>query len=249
MRERVDRLLVQRGLAPSRTRARALIEAGKVEADGVLVARPSDRLDGGCALVITELDHPYVSRGGQKLAGALGALGLDVRGLLVADIGASTGGFTDCVLRAGATHVYAVDVGHDQLHPSLREDARVTSLEGVNARYLTAHSLPLAVDLVVVDASFISLAKLLPAIASLLREDGRVLALVKPQFEVGPAHVGRRGVVDDDVLRAQALHEVVEAAAACGLRLRGSVDSEVHGPQGNREIFALFAREGPAAGT
>jgi 23S rRNA (cytidine1920-2'-O)/16S rRNA (cytidine1409-2'-O)-methyltransferase len=244
MRERVDRMLVQRGLAPSRTRARALVEAGKVLADGVPVARASDLRDVRCALSVSELDHPYVSRGGLKLAGALRALALDVRGLVVADIGASTGGFTDCVLRAGAAHVYAVDVGHDQLHPALRTDARVTSLEGVNARYLTCESLPARVDLVVVDASFISLAKLLAALTSLLRADGRLLALVKPQFEVGPEHVGRRGVVDDDALRARALREVVDAAAACGLQLRASVDSEVHGPQGNREIFALFARDG-----
>ena len=242
MRERVDRLLVQRGLAPSRTRARALIESGKVLADGAPIARPSDLLASDCKLEVGELDHPYVSRGGLKLAGALEALALDVTGLVVADVGASTGGFTDVVLRAGASRVYAIDVGHDQLHPSLRADPRVVAYEGVNARYLTHESLPEPVDLVVVDASFIGLGKLLPALVQLLGAHGRMLALVKPQFELGPGRVGRRGVVSDDALRAEALSDVIAVAATCGLGCTASVDSVLPGPQGNREIFALFKR-------
>ncbi|MDB4986951.1 MAG: binding methyltransferase FtsJ like protein [Myxococcaceae bacterium] len=241
-RERVDRLLVERELAPSRTRARALIEAGKVLANRVPVTRPSELFLGDVELTITELDHPYVSRGGLKLAGALRDLSLDVRGCVVADIGASTGGFTDCVLQSGALRVYAIDVGHDQLHPQLQSDPRVSSREGVNARHLTASSLPELVDLVVVDASFISLAKLLPALVSLLTERGKLLALVKPQFEVGPDRVGRRGVVSDDALRGAALDDVSAAARELGLSLLASVDSQVAGPEGNREIFALFVR-------
>jgi 23S rRNA (cytidine1920-2'-O)/16S rRNA (cytidine1409-2'-O)-methyltransferase len=242
-RERVDKLLVERGLAPSRTRARALVEAGKVSAEGVLVARASELFAPEVELTISELDHPYVSRGGLKLAGALDDLTLDLRGLVIADIGASTGGFTDCALRRGALRVYAIDVGHGQLHPSLHADARVIAAEGVNARHLTSSSLPEPIDLVLVDASFISLGKLLPALVTLLHAQGRLLALVKPQFEVGPERVGRRGVVSDDALRSQALAGVTAESAQLGLRLLASADSRIEGPEGNREIFALFVRD------
>ncbi|HEX5659509.1 MAG TPA: TlyA family RNA methyltransferase [Polyangiales bacterium] len=239
-RERADRLLVACGLAPSRTRARALIEAGKVFADGAPVKTASDLLAPAAVLTLSELDHPYVSRGGAKLEGALDDLKVEVRALVVADIGASTGGFTDCVLQRGATRVYAIDVGHDQLHPTLRTDPRVIAHEGVNARELT--SLPEPIDLVVVDASFISLTKLLPALAKLVREGGRVLALVKPQFEVGPDHLGKRGVVTDDALRERALQDVISAAQTLTLRFLASADCRLLGPEGNREIFALFER-------
>ncbi|MEY4515167.1 MAG: hypothetical protein RLZZ450_7289 [Pseudomonadota bacterium] len=241
-RERVDRLLVERGLAPSRTRARALIEAGKVFADGAAVSRASDLFAAEVTLTVSELDHPYVSRGGLKLVGALDDLQLDVTGLVVADIGASTGGFTDCALQRGATRVYAIDVGHAQLHPKLAADARVIAREGVNARHLTGDSLPEPVDLVLVDASFISLGKLLPALVLLLPSQGRLLSLVKPQFEVGPEHVGARGVVSDDDLRASALAGVCAAAAVLGLAMIGHADSRLAGPEGNREIFALFVK-------
>ncbi len=217
-----------------------MIEAGKVLANELPVASASDLFAPDVALTV-ELDHPFVSRGGLKLQGALDDLALDVRGLVVADIGASTGGFSDCVLQRGAARVYAIDVGHDQLHEKLRRDERVIAREGVNARELTRDSLPELVDLVVVDASFISLTKLLPALASLLNERGRLLALVKPQFEVGPEHIGKRGVVSDDAQRERALHEVAASASPLGLRLLTHADSHVAGPQGNREIFALFA--------
>jgi 23S rRNA (cytidine1920-2'-O)/16S rRNA (cytidine1409-2'-O)-methyltransferase len=183
-----------------------------------------------------------VSRGGLKLEGALEDLKVDVRGLSVADIGASTGGFTDCVLRHGAARVYAIDVGHAQLDPRLRADSRVVCMEGFNARHLRADTLPEAVALVVVDASFISLTKLLAALVALLTPEGRVLALVKPQFEVGKAQVSKRGVVRDDALRVQALDGVVQAARELGLSLEGHVDCRIEGPEGNREIFALFSR-------
>ena len=241
-RERADRLLTERGLAPSRTRARALIEADKVFANGVLVARASDMLAADVELSVSEPDHAFVSRGGLKLAGALDDLAVELAGAVVADIGASTGGFTDCVLQRGATRVYAIDVGHGQLHEKLRNDPRVIARERVNARHLDAHSLPEPVQLVVVDASFIGLSKLLPALVTLLAPGGRLLALVKPQFEVGPERVGRRGVVRDDALRGEALLEVSAAAQALGFALLASVDSQIAGPEGNREIFALFAR-------
>jgi 23S rRNA (cytidine1920-2'-O)/16S rRNA (cytidine1409-2'-O)-methyltransferase len=241
-RERVDRLLVERGLAPSRTRARALIEAGKVFAEGALVSRASELFAAEVSLTISELDHPYVSRGGLKLAGALDDLRLDLQGRVLADIGASTGGFTDCALQRGAARVYAIDVGHAQLHPRLASDPRVIAREGVNARHLCADSLPEPVDVVLVDASFISLRKLLPALVSLLRAGGQLLALVKPQFEVGPEHVGARGVVSDDDLRASALRDVCADAAGLALTLLGHTDSRLAGPEGNREIFALFQK-------
>ncbi len=240
-RERIDRVLVDRGLAPSRTRARALIENGKVSVAGCLVQKPSDFVSPSAPIEV-EPDHPYVSRGGLKLEGALRDLALNPQGLVAADIGASTGGFTDCLLRHGATRVYAIDVGHGQLHPSLAGDARVVSMEGVNARHLAQDALPERVDLVVVDASFISLTKLLHAIVQLLGDAGRVLALVKPQFEVGPSGVGKRGVVSSDELRHSALAQVVAAAEALGLRAQGHVDCQLPGPEGNREIFVLLER-------
>jgi 23S rRNA (cytidine1920-2'-O)/16S rRNA (cytidine1409-2'-O)-methyltransferase len=240
-RERIDRLLLARGLVETRTRARALIEAGKVSADGRVVQKPSELVEVGAQLDVAP-HQGFVSRGGLKLAGALEDLRVDPAGLTVADIGASTGGFTDCVLRAGARRVYAIDVGRAQLHASLRADSRVVSMEGVNARALQAGSLPEPVDLVVVDASFIGLTKLLPALVELLAQDGQLLALVKPQFEVGPAQLGKHGVVRSETLRAEALASVVESARSLGLSLRAHAESRVPGPRGNREIFALFAR-------
>ncbi|MFT3926289.1 MAG: TlyA family RNA methyltransferase [Myxococcales bacterium] len=240
-RERIDRVLVARGLVPSRARARALIEAGKVTVAGRAVTKVSDLVDPAAPVDVAP-DHPYVSRGGLKLEGALEDLGIDPRGAVVADIGASTGGFTDCLLRRGAQRSYALDVGHGQLHPSLAADPRVISMEGVNARYVDATSLPELVDLLVVDASFISLTKLLPAMLQLMKPTARMLALVKPQFEVGPSEVGKRGVVTDDALRALALTDVCAAAQALGLTTQGHAESRLSGPEGNREIFVLFAR-------
>lgn len=240
-RDRIDRLLVARGLSDSRARAQALIAAGSVRVDGVVVDKPSTLVAEDAAIEVTP-EHSYVSRGGFKLEGALSDLGLSVRAACVADIGASTGGFTDCVLAHGARRVYAIDVGHDQLHARLRDDPRVVSLEGVNARTLSAESLPEPVDLVVVDASFIGLEKLLPALVTLLSPRGVLLALVKPQFELGPRHVGKRGVVRDDALRRAAVEQVVSAAAALGLQKRGETECRLPGPEGNREVFVLLER-------
>jgi 23S rRNA (cytidine1920-2'-O)/16S rRNA (cytidine1409-2'-O)-methyltransferase len=240
-RERLDKLLVQRGLCESRARAQAAIEAGSVRVDGALVDKPASMIAEDAALELAG-EQRYVSRGGLKLEGALVDLALSVRDLCVADIGASTGGFSDCVLAHGARRVYAIDVGHGQLHPRLRSDARVLSMEGVNARELSASSLPERVDLVLVDASFISLLKLLPALITLLTDAGALLLLVKPQFEVGPEHIGKRGVVRDDAQRQRAVDDVAEAARALGFPRSAQVDSRLPGPEGNREIFLLLQR-------
>jgi 23S rRNA (cytidine1920-2'-O)/16S rRNA (cytidine1409-2'-O)-methyltransferase len=240
-RERIDRLLVARGLVPSRARAQSLIAAGHVRVDGQRVDKPSD-MTLPDAVIMLDDQLRYVSRGGDKLAGALEDLALSVVDLVIADIGASTGGFCDCVLQAGARRVYAIDVGHDQLHARVRDDARVVRMDGVNARELTQASLPEPVDLVLVDASFISLTKLLPALVGLLAPHGRLLCLVKPQFEVGPEHVGKRGVVRDDTQRERAVVEVAEAARELGLTPLGEAECRLPGPEGNREIFLLLGR-------
>jgi 23S rRNA (cytidine1920-2'-O)/16S rRNA (cytidine1409-2'-O)-methyltransferase len=241
-RQRLDQRLVELGLAPSRARAQAMIRAGIVRVDDAPADKASAGVSSTSVIALAEQDHPYVSRGGLKLAGALDDLAVDPAGLVVADVGASTGGFSDCVLRRGALRVYAIDVGHAQLHARLRDDPRVVNMEGVNARALTRESLPEPVELVVVDASFIGLGKLLPAIVALLAPTGRVLALVKPQFELGPELVGKSGVVRDDGLRARALAGVIDEASALGLRCLGQIECRVPGPEGNRELFALFAR-------
>lgn len=236
-KKRADVLLVERGLAESRERARALLMAGLVYSGEKRIDKAGTPLDDATPLEVRGAANPYVSRGGLKLAGALDALGVDPKGAVVADVGASTGGFTDCVLQRGAARVYAIDVGHGQLHEKLQGDARVVSLERTNARHLTPASLPEAVDLVVVDASFISLGKLLGGIAAVLRPGGDVVALVKPQFEVGPEHVGKGGVVRDEIARAEAIQAVRGEAEAAGFVTLGQCDAPIRGPKGNLEAF------------
>jgi len=245
-RQRADLLLVERGLAPSRERARALILAGKVFCGARRIDKAGDTLDSDTELVVRVPDHPYVSRGGVKLAGALDAFGLDPTGVVAADFGASTGGFSDCLLQRGAARVYAIDVGRAQLHERLRADPRVVVMEGTNARHLSAGDLPETPDWVVIDAAFIGLAKLLPAACALLVPGGTLLALVKPQFEVGRGHVGRGGVVRDEHARAEAIAKVAACAEALGFVLAGQADSVLPGPAGNRECF-LHLRLGAAA--
>ena len=240
-KERADRLLVARGLVESRARAQALILAGKVFTGDRRVDKAGTPLAQDAPLEVRGRDHPYVSRGGVKLAGALDALQLEVEGLVAADFGASTGGFTDCLLQRGTVRVYAIDVGYGQLHHRLRTDPRVVVMERTNARHLTAESLPEPVDLVVVDASFISLEKLLPAAVEVLSVTGTVLGMVKPQFEVGRAAL-RRGVVRDEGARRAAVDAVSAAASARGLRELGRVDSSLPGPEGNVEVFVRWER-------
>jgi len=236
-KQRADLALVELGLAQSRERARALILAGQVFAGDRRIDKAGDLIPLGTALRVRGEDHPYVSRGGVKLAGALDAFGLDPAGLVAADIGASTGGFTDCLLQRGAAKVYAIDVGYGQLHDKLRRDSRVVVMERVNARYLTGESLPEQVDWIVIDASFIGLAKLLPAAKIVLRPGGRVVALIKPQFEVGREAVGKGGVVRDAAARSGAIDSVIEEVKLLGFSLEAQADSVLSGPEGNLEHF------------
>ncbi|MFN3742023.1 MAG: TlyA family RNA methyltransferase [Anaerolineales bacterium] len=222
---RLDVFLVQHGLSESRTQAQALIAAGKVRVNGQVICKAAYRVPDG-AQVSVEGARRFVSRGGEKLEAALEAFGVDVRGRVCADVGASTGGFTDCLLQHGAKRVYAIDVGHDLLHPRLRADDRVVVMEGLNARYLM--SLPESVSLVTIDASFISLRLLLPVVKGWLSEEGEVIALIKPQFEAGRRVAARgRGVVRDPQVHRQVLAEILEFAQGQGYALLEVIRSPV----------------------
>jgi 23S rRNA (cytidine1920-2'-O)/16S rRNA (cytidine1409-2'-O)-methyltransferase len=241
-RVRLDTLLVTRGLAPSRERARALILAGQVRATGLAVPKPGSTVAPDAQITIIGADHPYVGRGGLKLAHALDQFAIDVTGRDALDIGASTGGFTDVLLQRGARHVVALDVGHGQFDWTLRRDPRVLVMEGVNARYLRPEQLPHPVDVVVIDVSFISLRLILPVVPALLRPAADVIALVKPQFEAGRADVGRGGIVDDSSVHERVIAEVSAAAAGIGLAPQGMTPSPITGASGNRE-FLLHLRQ------
>ncbi len=243
-RRRIDALLAERGLAGSRTSAAASVRAGNVRIghDGQVATKPGQLVARDAELVVEEAPR-YVSRGGLKLEHALEALGIDVAGRLCLDVGASTGGFTDCLLRHGAAVVVAVDVGYGQLAWELRNDPRVTVLERTNARHLRAADLPFRAELATIDVSFISLAKVLPAVAACVAPDGEILALVKPQFELGRGRV-RGGVVRSAAERREALLAVVEAASEFGLAVKGFASSGLPGPKGNRETFIRCARAG-----
>ncbi|MEX0851110.1 MAG: TlyA family RNA methyltransferase [Gaiellaceae bacterium] len=238
MRKRLDLLLVERGLAESRSQAQALVLAGLVPG----YEKPGHQVSEDVELRV-ERPPPYVSRGGEKLRNALDAFAVDVQGRDCVDVGASTGGFTDCLLQAGAARVIAIDVGYGQLHPKLRSDPRVTVLERTNARLLT--ELPLAPDLVVCDVSFISVTKALPPVLALARPGWEALVLVKPQFEAGRAQVPK-GVVRDPEVQRKVVESVIEAARGWGGKTIGVVDSGVPGPKGNREFFVHLV-DRPAA--
>jgi 23S rRNA (cytidine1920-2'-O)/16S rRNA (cytidine1409-2'-O)-methyltransferase len=236
---RADRLLVERGLFESRAKAQAAIEAGGVTADGRPVAKASDLLAQDVALEATPA-HPWVGRGALKLEHALGEWAVAVAGRIVLDVGASTGGFTEVCLAAGARRVYALDVGRGQLHPSLGDDPRIVSLEGLDARALTVSEIPEPPDLIVCDVSFISLAKALPAALALAAPGADLIALVKPQFEVGPDRVGKGGLVKDAAAQAQALAGVETFLETSGWTVLATADSPIAGGDGNRE-FLLWA--------
>ena len=240
---RLDALLVARGLAASRERARALILAGSVRVNGHPVTKAGTAVAGDAAVAVTEPDHPYVGRGGLKLAHALRTFAIDVSGRLALDIGASTGGFTDVLLQQGAARVVALDVGHGQLDWKIRSDPRVDVVERVNARLLTPDMLPgtRAFDVVTIDVSFISLRQILPVVPALLREHADVVALVKPQFEAGRAEVGKGGIIRDPAVHGRVVDEVSAAADALGLARAGLTDSPIAGMEGNRE-FLLHLR-------
>lgn len=241
-RRRVDQLLVERGLAPSRARAQALLLAGRVFSGERKIDKAGTQLAEDAPLLVREGER-YVSRGGHKLEGAVADLKLDPTGNVVVDVGASTGGFTDFLLQHGAARVYAVDVGENLLAQSLREDARVVVMDRVNARHLDASSFPEAIDWVVVDASFIGIDKLLPALARVLPSGGTLLAMIKPQFEVGKDAARRaKGVIKDPALRLAALDAAKGAIAAAGFTVLGGADSRLPGPKGNVEHFVLARR-------
>jgi 23S rRNA (cytidine1920-2'-O)/16S rRNA (cytidine1409-2'-O)-methyltransferase len=247
VRARLDHLLVERGLVESRTRAQALILAGKVRVGEGDAARrdhkPGDQLDAVTSVIAVEQPEPYVSRGGHKLAAALDAFGIDPAGRVGLDVGASTGGFTDVLLQRGVTRVYALDVGRGQLAESLRQDPRVVSMERTNARTLTASTLPEPVGIVVIDVSFISLATVLPAITTTIAPGAPIVALVKPQFEAGKGRTDK-GVVRDPAIHREVLERVTAAAAALGLGTRAVIASPILGPEGNRE-FLIHLAAGP----
>lgn len=243
-RVRLDLLLVDRGLAESRSRAQWLIRQGKVWCAGQICRRPGRRFPSNIPLEVED-PLPYVSRGGLKLAYALDRFGIDVRGWVVLDVGASTGGFTDCLLQRGARKVYAVDVGTDQLHPRLCGDERVLSLEQTDIRDLGELPGGMRVDLAVVDVSFISLRLVLPALGSFLLPGGQVVTLIKPQFEAGPGAVNRRGVVRREEDRRRALDLVLARAEALGFFLQGLCAAPADEARGNVEYLAHLRRQGP----
>ena len=236
-RVRADLALVEQGLAPSREKARALILAGEVLDGDRPVEKAGDLVDAAAALRLRSAPTPYVSRGGIKLAYALHTFAVDVQGLVALDVGASTGGFTDCLLQRGAARVYCVDVGQGQLDWKIASDARVRVLDQVNIRHARADLLPERADLIVIDVSFISLRLVLPALPPLAKPGAPVIALVKPQFEVGRADVGKGGIVRDDAARARALAEVRAAAAALGYAVGADTVSPITGTKGNQEFL------------
>jgi 23S rRNA (cytidine1920-2'-O)/16S rRNA (cytidine1409-2'-O)-methyltransferase len=244
---RIDKLVAERGLAPSRERAQAMIMAGAVLVEGRPVDKAGTLVDAGARVEVRGDDNPYVSRGGLKLEGALVDLGVAVAGKVVLDVGASTGGFTDCCLKRGARRVLAVDVGTNQLDFSLRRDPRVFSLERTNARTLDPALLPEPADLAVIDVSFISLTLILGPALACLAPEGEIVAMVKPQFEAGRDKVGKGGVVRDAGVREEAIAKVAAHAEALGLACVGRADSRLLGPKGNLETFLHLVRRRPAS--
>jgi len=238
-RIRLDQLLIERELVASRERARALILAGQVRVDGHPVTKAGASVDPAATIELITPDHPYVGRGGLKLAHALDTFGIDVRGLEALDIGASTGGFTDVLLQRGAVRVVALDVGHGQIDWKLRSDPRVVVIEHFNARHLTAADIPAPVGIVTIDVSFISLRHILPVVPPLLTAPAHVIALVKPQFEAGRAEVNE-GVITDPAVHERVVQEITTAGAEVGLTRVGATPSPVTGQKGNVEFLLRF---------
>ena len=234
---RLDLALVDRGLAPSRTQAQAIIAADMVSINGHIVTKAGADVAETTTIEVAGGINPYVSRGGLKLAAALDHFAIDVTGKLCLDIGASTGGFTDCLIQRGAKHVNAIDVGHGQMTAAIAEDPRVTSREGVNARSITPSDFDHLFDIIVADLSFISVTLVLPAMANLAVKDGQFVILVKPQFEVGPSGIGKKGLVKDSRLRQEALQRVKVCAEANELTVKGSMTSPITGGDGNEEFL------------
>lgn len=244
-KQRLDLALVERGLAATRARAQSLVMARRVTVNGTVVDKAGASVAEDDALAVVELEHPWVGRGGMKLAAALDAFSISPADLVCADIGASTGGFTDVLLQKGARKVYAIDVGYGQLDAKLRADERVVNREKCNARYLDASDFDDEIGLVSIDVSFISLKLILPAVLEFIAPRGRVVALIKPQFEVGKGEVGKGGIVRDDAVRAVAVEGVVAFAKELGFDVGGLIESPVKGAEGNVEyLVSLTAPEG-----
>ncbi len=244
-KQRLDLLLVEKGLFPSREKAKKSIMAGLVKVDGRVIDKAGTEVSSEACLEVKGPAVPYVSRGGLKLAKAVEEFGLQLAGRVVVDVGASTGGFTDCVLQQGAAKVYTIDVGYGQLAWQLRRDPRVVNLERTNIRYFNPALLQETPDFVTVDVSFIALAKVLPKIAEMLTPGGRVVALIKPQFEAGRSKVGKKGVVRDPKVHAAVIRNVVEAAGRLGFILAGLTPSPIKGPEGNIEYLAYLIKQDP----
>jgi 23S rRNA (cytidine1920-2'-O)/16S rRNA (cytidine1409-2'-O)-methyltransferase len=244
--ERLDKLLVDKGFVQSPERAKTIILAGKVMVGDQMIDKAGTFVERDSRIRVMGRDHPYVSRGGLKLEEALREFQLDPRGKVAMDIGASTGGFTDCLLQKGVEKVYAVDVGYGQLAWKLRQDPRVVNLERKNIRYLKPQEIGEKVDLVVIDTSFISVEKFLPNLIPMVREGGEIVALLKPQFEVGKGEVGKGGVVRDKRKHREVLDRISRFSESIGLQVRGTVESPLAGPKGNREFF-IYLQKTPRA--
>lgn len=240
-RERLDKIVVERGFASSRERARALIMEGRVHVGGVPVAKAGSMVAHDAAVCVSGMDMPYVSRGGLKLEAALANFDISVDGKIAMDVGASTGGFTDCMLQNGAEKVYCIDVGYGQLAWKLRQDPRVHLLERTNMRYLERVQIPDPIAFATVDVSFISLAKVVPKVLEFLQAGGELVALIKPQFEVGRGEVGKGGIVRDPAKREQAVNRVRGELESFGLETLGLMDSPVTGQKGNME-YLIYMR-------
>jgi 23S rRNA (cytidine1920-2'-O)/16S rRNA (cytidine1409-2'-O)-methyltransferase len=243
-RERIDKLLVERRLAETRTKAQAMIMAGVVLVNEQRVEKPSDQFTPDAEIRIKHADDPtsrYVGRGGLKLEAALREFQIDVSGLVCLDVGASTGGFTDCLLQHGAAKVFAIDVGHNQIDWRLRNDPRVEVREGVNARYLQPQEFPVTFDLAVIDVSFISLTKILPSVVTLLKPHASMVVLIKPQFEVGRGEVGSGGIVRDEGKRLKVVKNINEFASILELNTEKTIESPIRGAEGNVEYLAHYS--------
>jgi len=237
---RLDKLLVERGLVRSRQRAQALVMEGKVKVNHQRITKSGTQIDASAYLEITEKDSPFVSRGGLKLQHALEYFHISVDGLIAMDVGASTGGFTDCLLQKGAKKVYAIDVGYGQLDWKLRNNSRVIVLEKENIRYLSPHKITDPIDIAVIDVSFISLKLVIPVVRDFLVTGGQLVALIKPQFEVGKGKVGKGGVVKDPEEHSRVIGEISSFVEKLGCHIKGLVESPILGPKGNKEFF-LYA--------
>jgi len=241
-KDRLDSLLTSRGLVSSRERAKALILSGAVLVDGIKIEKAGTPVKGDAVIRLLRETHPFVSRGGLKLQEALSVFDLDVSGFVAIDVGASTGGFTDCLLKGGAARIYALDVGYGQLAWSLRQDPRVVVLERQNIRYLSHDTISEQVDLVTMDVSFISLEKALPPVIPWLKKGGAIIALIKPQFELEKGKIGKGGIVRDSELREAVLARISQKGKDWGLKLKGTTLSPIQGQKGNIEYLIYFER-------